>query len=92
MTESCSLISKVLSYLECDLEVKYIGALSYTTEEIEDEPYDYYKLIWYLNQQDQPVIMHGQFESEDDFFEYLKKEIRSKRLHQVEYMIGRKLI
>ncbi len=85
MTTSCSLIERVLSYLECKFEVKYTGKMAYET----DDTIDYHKLTWYLNQQDQPAIMQGEFEDEDAFFEYVKKEIGVRRFHQVKYMIAR---
>lgn len=51
----------------------YTGAFKYKNENT------MYELSWALNDQDHPLMMAGDFENEDQFFNYVCKEIDAKR-------------
>lgn len=72
------LLEKLNKYLEEVLCVQYTGTLLYFHQEDSDE----YKLTWPLNPDDnRPLVLMGQFDSEDDFYKYIIKEIKNKRFH-----------
>lgn len=82
MQTDFSLTNEVRNHLETKYEVKYTGSLIYTVNET------HYKLQWRVLSQDQPIaVMQGDFETPEDFFKYVKKEITSKRLHEVERFV-----
>lgn len=76
------LIEKIKKYLRDQFCVEYTGKLNlivdvYTEEE---EGLIVYTLKWPLNPDDpRPLILEGQFRNEDEFFEYIKKQIKTKR-------------
>ncbi len=49
---------------------------------------DEYSLYLYLNNQDRPVILAGQFLNDETFIEYLKKEMAARRFFFYEYFIA----
>ena len=75
------LIEKIKKYLRDQFCVEYTGKLNlivdvYTEEE---EGLIVYTLEWPLNPDDpRPLILEGQFRNEDEFFEYIKKQIKTK--------------
>ena len=75
------LIERIKEYLKCQFKVEYTGKMELKTEYDEDEPdYVNYTLLWPLNPDSPlPLILMGQFKDEEDFFEYIKKEIKTKR-------------
>lgn len=44
----------------------------------------------YLNQSDKPIIIQGEFESEDQFYNFMIKELNNRRMHVVSYYILQK--
>lgn len=49
----------------------------------------FYKLEWLLNDQDHPLTMMGDFESEDDFYTYVTKEINTRRFFLRKYSVAK---
>ncbi len=86
-TCSETLVGRVRYYLECKYDIKYNSKFTYVVNEDTDE----YRLMWHLNDQDHPLIMQGQFLSEDSFFNYVCKEIDAKKPFFVKYFIARRV-
>jgi len=75
------LIEKIKQYLIDQFCVEYTGSLKLEVEPEEGTEYFYYTLKWPLNPDDRrnPLTLSGQFLDEDKFFEYIKKQIKTKR-------------
>lgn len=73
---------RVIDYLCTELELGYNSRLKYRNEDTQ------YFLEWILNDQDHPFVMMGDFESEDDFFNYVVKEINRSRLYIKKYSVA----
>jgi len=70
------LLERIKKYLADVMCVEYTGILKYT----QDPDLEQYTLIWPLNPDDnRPLIIMGQFENEDKFYDYIIKEIKTKR-------------
>lgn len=46
-------------------------------------------LEWLLADQDHPLVMMGDFETEDDFFKYVCKEIDNKRFFLRKHFVAK---
>lgn len=44
-----------------------------------------YSLYLHLNNRDRPLILAGQFDSDDKFIDYIKKELNSRKTFWIEY-------
>lgn len=70
------LIERIHKYLNEVLCVEYTGKMTYRVN-LETEEYT---LEWPLNPVDnRPLVLMGQFNSEEDFYNYIIKEIKTKR-------------
>ena len=85
MSDSSKLVSRVKEYLAEKHEVLYCKGLHYNVEG------SCHELKWDLNQADYPMIMVGDFVSEDDFFNYICKEIDRKKFFWNQYFIARRV-
>ena len=79
------LIERIHKYLNEVLCIEYTGKLQFEVDyNFGDAPdlADYY-LEWPLNPDDyrNPMILMGQFRSEDEFYDYIIKEIKAKRFY-----------
>lgn len=72
---------KVLEYLKTKYELEYVKEITYNTEDT------YHELIWELNNKEYPYKMMGDFVSQDDFFNYICKQIDSSRFFLKDYFI-----
>jgi hypothetical protein len=69
---------RIKKYLADVLCVEYTGQLDYTRNLEAEE----FTLSWQLNPDDnRPLILQGQFPNEDAFYEYIVREIKTKRFH-----------
>lgn len=64
-------------------DLSYNSRWRYTAED------GIYKLEWFLNDEIHPLVMMGDFENEDQFFEYIKKEINDKRFFLRKHFIAK---
>ena len=70
------LIERIHKYLNEVLCVEYTGKMTYRVN-LETEEHT---LEWPLNPVDnRPLVLMGQFNSEEDFYNYIIKEIKTKR-------------
>lgn len=83
MDQDISLINRVKNYLVEKHEIAYCKRLEYNNEN------GYFELKWELNDLSHPLIMMGDFLSEEDFFLYICKEIDNKRIFLTKYFILR---
>lgn len=82
------LVERILQHLRDQYCVEYTGKLTYRTRPEAEE----YVLEWPLNPVDErPLMLMGQFNSEEDFFNYIKKEIKTKRFFLYKNFIAYKL-
>lgn len=75
------LIERINEYLNKQFCVEYTGKMQLKVEAEDDSDFFFYTLEWPLNPDDQrnPLTLAGQFLNDDDFFEYIKKQIKNKR-------------
>jgi len=83
METYCSLEDKVRAFLCETYELDYNSTMKYIVRDTT------HILEWTLNDQDHPYVMMGDFESEDSFFEYIKKEIKRSRIFLRGYSIAK---
>lgn len=81
MADNCSLTDRIEKYLCERHEVKYTGKFQYTVDDTS------YSLLWNLNNQDKPMVIAGDFESEEDFYNYVCKEIDTRKFFLRQYFI-----
>lgn len=73
------LIERIKKYLADQFCVEYTGQMKLTVDNSLEE-YKEYTLEWPLNPDSPlPLILYGQFKDESSFFEFIKKEIKTKR-------------
>ena len=64
----------------CDtFEMEYTSTMHITIED------NVYICILDMNQKDVPIHIGGEFNSPEDFLEYMKKELKTRRLHITKY-------
>lgn len=83
METYCSLEDKVRCFLKDTYELHYNSKLKYIVKDTQ------HILEWTLNDQDHPFVMMGDFENEDQFFNYVCKEITTKRFFLKKYSIAK---
>lgn len=66
-------------------EIEFCGELEYNTDGF------WYELKWYINTDEFPRIMVGDFESEDKFFDYICKEIDRTKYFRTNYFVARRV-
>lgn len=73
---------RIIDYLCTNLQLKYNSRLKYINEDTK------YVLEWMMNDQDHPYVMMGDFESEDQFFDYVVKEIHRSRFYLKQHFVA----
>ena len=79
---------RVIKFICEKYKVEYVGKLKYTTEP--DDDVTHYKLEWGLNQNDYPFVMQGQFLNEDQFFNYVCKQVELTKFFKTRYFVARR--
>lgn len=85
------LITRINEFLRTCLKVEYTGKMTYTVEP--DSDLFYYELHFPLNPDltRLPLILSGQFNNEDEFYNFIIKELKAKRIHLYENFRAYKL-
>ena len=78
-----TLEQRIIDYLCTNLEIKYNSRMKYRNEGTQ------YFLEWILNDQDHPFVMMGDFESEEQFYQYVIKEIHRTRLYIKKHYVAK---
>lgn len=79
---------RVRLWLEVKYQVEYLGNLIYTTTPDSGLNTNYYNLSWGLNQETYPFIMQGDFPTEDDFYNYIVKQIAYTKFFETKRFIA----
>jgi endonuclease/exonuclease/phosphatase family metal-dependent hydrolase len=76
-----SFTDSVREFLRCKYGVEYTGRFYYYTpdEEYQDGLPATYTLEWLENNQDRPLVMMGDFNSEADFLTFVEDQITERR-------------
>jgi hypothetical protein len=74
-----NIMIEINKWLEDTYQVSYNK--TYELYKLDEE----YSLYLHLNKQDRPLILSGQFTSDEAFIEFCKKELRFKRPFEVQY-------
>jgi len=95
MSTYLDLPDRVRQYIRDKFHKEYLSTLDYYTKPICDGV-KLYVLTWGLNQWMFPFVMQGEFTSEDNFFNYIVKQIGSTKFfetkHFIAYRIGKPMI
>lgn len=73
--------NNIKQYLEVTHGVCYNKPLPITIED------NVYTCIWYLNKDKRPVVIQGEFDSDEEFLIYIYKEIDSRRLFTIMFTV-----
>lgn len=74
---------EIKNIIEEIIEGKYIGKLKVEVEEIENED-PIWMLLLYLDMEQTPIILAHQG-TEEQFKDFIRKEIKSRKLHTVHF-------
>ena len=83
MQSTCSLEDKVREFLLKEHDLIYNSKLTYKQSDTT------HILEWELNDQNHPYVMMGDFETEDDFFQYVCKTINATRFFLRKYCVAK---